>query len=69
MNPAGVFFGAPMPTRARFLRRAEGVEWPDLSDATLAAGAADWLGPALAGKTALAEARRTRSISVRTVVN
>jgi ATP-dependent helicase HrpB len=41
--------------RALFLRRAEGVEWPDLSDATLAAGVADWLGSALAGKTALAE--------------
>jgi ATP-dependent helicase HrpB len=40
--------------RARFLRRAE-EEWPDLSDATLTAGATDWLGPALAGKTALAE--------------
>jgi ATP-dependent helicase HrpB len=40
--------------RAMFLRRAEGDEWPDLSDAALARSAADWLAPALAGKTALA---------------
>ena len=41
--------------RVVFLRRAEGDEWPDLSDAALAARAADWLGAALAGKTALAD--------------
>jgi ATP-dependent helicase HrpB len=41
--------------RAMFLRRAEGDEWPDLADAALAASATDWLAPALAGKTALAE--------------
>jgi ATP-dependent helicase HrpB len=41
--------------RVMFLRRAEGGEWPDLSDAALAATAADWLAPALAGKTALGE--------------
>ena len=41
--------------RVMFLRRAEGDEWPDLGDAALAASAADWLAPALAGKTALAE--------------
>ena len=41
--------------RVMFLRRAEGDEWPDLSDAALAATAEDWLAPALAGKTALAE--------------
>jgi ATP-dependent helicase HrpB len=40
--------------RVMFLRRAEGDEWPDLSDAALATTAADWLAPALAGKTALA---------------
>jgi len=39
--------------RVMFLRRAEGGEWPDLSDAALAATAVDWLAPALAGKTAL----------------
>ena len=33
--------------------KADGDEWPDLSDAALAASAADWLVPALAGKTAL----------------
>jgi ATP-dependent helicase HrpB len=41
--------------RVAFLRRAEGDAWPDLSDAALAASADDWLAPALAGKTALAE--------------
>jgi len=39
--------------RVTFLRRAEGGEWPDLSDAALAETAVDWLAPALAGKTAL----------------
>src|SRR5262249_58075361 len=39
--------------RVRFLRRAEGGEWPDLSDAALAATAVDWLAPALARQTAL----------------
>jgi ATP-dependent helicase HrpB len=41
--------------RVMFLRRAEGAEWPDLSDAALAATAADWLVPLLADKTALAQ--------------
>jgi ATP-dependent helicase HrpB len=41
--------------RVMFLRHSEGVEWPDLSDAALAGSAAEWLAPALAGKTALAE--------------
>jgi ATP-dependent helicase HrpB len=41
--------------RVMFLRRAEGGEWPDLSDAALAATAVDWLAPALAGETALGE--------------
>ena len=40
--------------RVMFLRRSEGDEWPDLSDAALAANI-DWLVPALAGKTALSE--------------
>jgi ATP-dependent helicase HrpB len=39
--------------RVLFLRRAEGNEWPDLSDAALAASAADWLEPILQFKTAL----------------
>lgn len=39
--------------RVTFLRRSEGDEWPDLSDATLAATAQDWLAPLLADKTAL----------------
>ena len=34
-------------SRVAFLRRAEGEEWPDLSDSALAASAADWLAPHL----------------------
>jgi ATP-dependent helicase HrpB len=41
--------------RVMFLRASKGAEWPDLSDAALAAGAEQWLAAALAGKTALAE--------------
>jgi ATP-dependent helicase HrpB len=40
--------------RVMFLRRAEGEEWPDLTDAALAAEPS-WLVAALADKTALAE--------------
>jgi ATP-dependent RNA helicase HrpB len=40
--------------RVMFLRKSEGDEWPDLSDAALVATAADWLAPALAGKTTMA---------------
>jgi ATP-dependent helicase HrpB len=40
--------------RVMFLRRAEGDEWPDLSDAALAANT-DWLAPALTGKTAISQ--------------
>jgi ATP-dependent helicase HrpB len=40
--------------RVRFLRRADGEEWPDLSDAGLAAAADAWLVPLFAGKTSLA---------------
>ncbi len=39
--------------RVMFLRRAAGDEWPDLSDAALAASAAEWLHPLLDGKTTL----------------
>src|SRR5262249_20351113 len=41
--------------RAMFLRRAEGDEWPDLSDAALSESAAEWLAPAFAGRTAVSE--------------
>jgi ATP-dependent helicase HrpB len=41
--------------RVLFLRRIQGEEWPDLSDAALAAMADEWLAPAFAGKTALDE--------------
>ncbi|CAH1650670.1 ATP-dependent helicase HrpB [Chelatococcus asaccharovorans] len=40
--------------RVMFLARAEGEEWPDLSDAALTAGITDWLGPYLVGKAGLA---------------
>ena len=39
--------------RVMFLRRAEGDEWPDLSDAALAATVTEWLEPMLLFKTAL----------------
>jgi ATP-dependent helicase HrpB len=39
--------------RVMFLRKAEGDEWPDLSDDGLAASAGEWLAQALSGKTAL----------------
>ena len=38
--------------RVQFLRRAEGEEWPDLSDDGLARSAAEWLEPMLLDKTA-----------------
>jgi ATP-dependent helicase HrpB len=40
--------------RVMFLRRAEGDEWPDLSDQALE-GASDWLTSLLAGKRALTD--------------
>ena len=40
--------------RVLFLRRAEGGDWPDLSDTVLAADV-DWLAAIFAGKTSLAE--------------
>jgi ATP-dependent helicase HrpB len=40
--------------RVMFLRQAEGAEWPDVSDAALAAEPG-WLAAALAGKTAFAQ--------------
>ena len=41
--------------RVQFLRRAEGEEWPDLSDDALTATIGDWLGPHLIGKASLGE--------------
>jgi ATP-dependent helicase HrpB len=41
--------------RVKFLRAAEGDEWPDLSDATLAQTAATWLAPFLMSQTALSQ--------------
>ncbi|WP_243374459.1 ATP-dependent helicase HrpB [Microvirga solisilvae] len=39
--------------RVMFLRKAEGDEWPDLSDEALVATAAEWLAPHLVGKAGL----------------
>ncbi|MGH6728110.1 MAG: ATP-dependent helicase HrpB [Pseudolabrys sp.] len=41
--------------RVQFLRKAEGEEWPDLTDAALARATGDWLAPFLSGKTALSQ--------------
>jgi ATP-dependent helicase HrpB len=41
--------------RVMFLRRAEGEEWPDVSDAALKQTMEQWLAPRLIGKTGLAE--------------
>jgi ATP-dependent helicase HrpB len=41
--------------RVQFLRKAEGEEWPDLSDDALAHTAAEWLAPFLTGKTGLSQ--------------
>lgn len=44
-----------MRDRVAFLRQAGESDWPDLSDATLAGSAREWLAPFLAGKTRLAD--------------
>ncbi len=41
--------------RVAFLRKAEGAEWPDLSDDALARNAPEWLEPLLMDKTALSQ--------------
>jgi ATP-dependent helicase HrpB len=41
--------------RVMFLRRAEGDEWPDLSDTGLAATSGEWLATLCSGKVALSE--------------
>jgi ATP-dependent helicase HrpB len=46
---------AQFRNRVLFLRRAEGDDWPDLSDEGLAATASGWLEPLLADKTALSQ--------------
>jgi ATP-dependent helicase HrpB len=43
--------------RVRFMRRAEGEPWPDLSPEVLRARADEWLAPALFTKTSLAQFR------------
>ncbi len=39
--------------RVQFLRKAEGDEWPDLSDEALIATASEWLAPHLVGRSSL----------------
>ncbi|HEY8381405.1 MAG TPA: ATP-dependent helicase HrpB [Microvirga sp.] len=41
--------------RVQFLRRAEGEDWPDLSDEALTAGVETWLAPHLVGKAGLSD--------------
>jgi ATP-dependent helicase HrpB len=41
--------------RVKFLRNAEGDEWPDLSDAALAQTAATWLAPFIIERTSLSQ--------------
>jgi ATP-dependent helicase HrpB len=41
--------------RIMFLRRAEGEEWPDLSNEALIATAEEWFAPHLVGKTSLSD--------------
>jgi ATP-dependent helicase HrpB len=41
--------------RVNFLRKAEGNEWPDLSDQALAHSVDEWLAPFLSGKIALSQ--------------
>jgi ATP-dependent helicase HrpB len=41
--------------RVKFLRNAEGDEWPNLSDAALRQTAAAWLAPFITGRTSLAQ--------------
>ncbi len=45
--------------RVAFLRRAEGEEWPDLSDRALATTAADWLAPFLESARGLSDVSET----------
>ncbi len=44
--------------RVAFLRRAEGEDWPDLSDAALAATLEAWLAPYLSGLSRLAQLKK-----------
>ncbi len=46
---------AQLRDRVAFLRRAEGEEWPDLSDAALAESVAEWLAPCIIGRASLAD--------------
>ena len=48
--------------RVGFLRRAEGDEWPDLSNEGLARNAAEWLEPLLAGQDRAQPDRRRRTV-------
>jgi ATP-dependent helicase HrpB len=41
--------------RVKFLRNAEGDEWPDVSDAALATAATEWLAPFITERTSLAQ--------------
>ncbi|WP_442756775.1 ATP-dependent helicase HrpB [Methylocystis sp. JAN1] len=46
---------AQLRDRVAFLRKAEGEEWPDLSDAALAESVDDWLAPYIVGRASLSD--------------
>ncbi|MGG5811390.1 ATP-dependent helicase HrpB [Falsiroseomonas sp. CW058] len=50
--------------RIGWMRRVEGGDWPDLSDAALAATAGEWLAPHLHGRAKLAEAKALNLVEV-----
>jgi ATP-dependent helicase HrpB len=50
--------------RARWMRAAEGEDWPDWSDAALVAAVQDWLAPHLHGRTKLAEAKALDLVAI-----
>ncbi|WP_424362874.1 ATP-dependent helicase HrpB [Methylocystis parvus] len=46
---------AQLRDRVAFLRKAEGDEWPDLSDATLAQSVEEWLAPYIIGRMSISD--------------
>ncbi|MBP0444316.1 ATP-dependent helicase HrpB [Roseomonas sp. SSH11] len=50
--------------RLRWAQATEGAPWPDVSDAALAAGAAEWLAPYLNGLSKLSELRSLDAVAI-----
>ena len=61
LSPVMAMRGAATARPRRLFRRAEGEEWPDLSDAALAASAEEWLAPFITRRASLAEHYGRRS--------